>query len=157
MSTHSSEYRIGVIGGSGLYQMDDLTIHAERKIKTPYGAPSDAIVLGEIEGAGVAFLARHGRGHRLMPSELNYRANIYAMKILGVEHILSVSAVGSMQEAYAPGHFVLPLQFIDRTRHRPDTFFGDGMVAHVGFADPICPPLQAVMADAAEEVGATVH
>ena len=157
MSQPVSDYRIGIIGGSGLYRMDALTIHAERTMTTPFGEPSDAFVLGELDGVGVAFLSRHGRGHRLMPSELNYRANLFAMKQLGVEHVVSVSAVGSMKEAYAPGHFVLPLQFIDRTRHRPDTFFGDGLVAHVGFADPICPRLSAIMADAAEEAGATVH
>ena len=152
-----SEYRIGVIGGSGLYQIPELEIHEERVIETPFGAPSDAFMLGELHGRKVAFLARHGRGHRLMPTELNFRANIYAFKTLGVEILISVSAVGSMKEEYEPLHFVLPDQFLDRTRHRVDTFFGDGLVAHVSLADPICNRLSAVMADAAEAVGATVH
>jgi len=151
------EYRIGVIGGSGLYQIADLTIHEERVIETPFGAPSDAFILGRLHGHKVAFLARHGRGHRLMPTELNFRANIYGFKTLGVESLISVSAVGSMKEAYEPLHFVVPDQFIDRTRHRVDTFFGDGLVAHVSLADPVCSRLAGFMADAAEQVGATVH
>lgn len=151
------EYRIGVIGGSGLYQMADLEIHEERVIDTPFGPPSDAYVLGELHGRKVAFLARHGRGHRLMPTELNFRANIYGFKVLGVESLISVSAVGSMKEEYEPLHFVVPDQFLDRTRHRVDTFFGDGLVAHVSLADPICARLAAIMADAAEAAGATVH
>ena len=152
-----SEYRIGVIGGSGLYQIADLAIHEERTIDTPFGAPSDAFILGELHGQNVAFLARHGRGHRLMPTELNFRANIFGFKTLGVESLISVSAVGSMKEEYEPLHFVVPDQFIDRTRHRVDTFFGDGLVAHVSLADPLCPRLAAIMADAADAAGATVH
>ncbi|MEM1203945.1 MAG: S-methyl-5'-thioadenosine phosphorylase [Acidobacteriota bacterium] len=153
----SGDYRIGVIGGSGLYQMDDLDVHAERRIETPFGPPSDSFILGELDGQKVAFLARHGRGHRLSPTELNFRANIYAMKTLGVEWLISVSAVGSMKEEYEPLHVVVPDQFFDRTRHRVDTFFGQGLVAHVSLADPVCPVLASVMADSAEAAGGTVH
>ena len=117
------EYRFGVIGGSGLYAMEGLEVHEERRIETPFGEPSDPYVLGELEGQKVAFLARHGAGHRISPSELNFRANIYGFKSLGVERLLSVSAVGSMREELAPTHIVVPDQFVDRTRHRPDTFF----------------------------------
>ena len=152
-----SAYRIGVIGGSGLYGMKGLEVLEERRIETPFGEPSDPYVLGEIDGCRVAFLARHGRGHRLMPSELNFRANIYGMKTLGVEWLLSVSAVGSMKVEYAPTHIVVPDQFYDRTRHRPDTFFGDGLVAHVSMADPLCPILAGEIADAADVAGATTH
>jgi 5'-methylthioadenosine phosphorylase len=149
--------RIGVIGGSGLYGMAALKVEEERRIETPFGAPSDAYILGELEGQEVAFLARHGRGHRLLPTELNFRANIFGFKTLGVEHLISVSAVGSMKEQYAPTHILVPDQFFDRTRHRPDTFFGEGLVGHVSLADPVCPALSALMADAAVEAGATVH
>ncbi len=152
-----SEYRIGVIGGSGLYGMAGLEVREERHIETPWGEPSDPYVLGEVDGHPVAFLARHGRGHRILPSELNFHANIYGFKVLGVERLISVGAVGSLKEEYAPTHIVVPDQFFDRTRHRPDTFFGDGLVAHVSMADPICPSLAAVLADAAEATGATVH
>jgi len=150
-------YLIGVIGGSGLYGMAGLEIGEERRLETPFGEPSDAYVLGEIDGHRVAFLARHGRGHRLLPSELNFRANIYGFKLLGVERILSVSAVGSMKIEYEPTHVVVPDQFYDRTRHRPDTFFGDGLAAHVSMADPVCPALKNVLADAADAAGATCH
>lgn len=129
---------IGIIGGSGLYAMPGLTNVREVTVETPFGAPSDAFVLGELEGRKVAFLARHGRGHRLLPSELNFRANIFAMKKLGVEQILSVSAVGSLKEEHKPTDFVIPDQFIDRTHHRRATFFGEGIVAHVAFGDPVC-------------------
>jgi 5'-methylthioadenosine phosphorylase len=149
--------RIGIIGGSGLYGMTGLEVREERRLETPFGAPSDPFVLGSLDGVPVAFLARHGRGHRLLPSELNFRANIYGFKTLGVERIVSVSAVGSMRETYAPRHVVVPDQFIDRTRHRPDTFFGDGLVAHVSFADPLCPALSRHLADATEAAGGTVH
>jgi 5'-methylthioadenosine phosphorylase len=148
---------IGIIGGSGLYQMEGLTVLDERKVETPFGDPSDAYVIGEIDGIRVAFLSRHGRGHRLSPSELNYRANLFGFKVLGVHTILSASAVGSMKEEYAPTDIVFPHQFIDRTRHRPDTFFGDGIVAHVSFADPICTGTSLMMSKAAREVGARVH
>jgi len=148
---------IGVIGGSGLYEMEGLTVREERRVSTPFGEPSDAFVIGELAGRSVAFLARHGRGHRLLPTEIDFRANIYAMKLLGVERIVSVSAVGSMKEAYAPTHIVVPDQFFDRTRHRPDTFFGDGLVAHVSLADPVCPEMVALAGEAAREAGATVH
>ncbi len=151
------EIEIGVIGGSGLYEMEGLEIREERRVSTPFGEPSDAFVLGELEGRSVAFLARHGRGHRLTPSEINFRANVYGMKVLGVERIVSVSAVGSMKHAYEPTHIVVPDQFFDRTRHRPDTFFGDGLVAHVSLADPICPEMLDLAAEAAREAGATVH
>src|SRR6202008_4036935 len=129
---------IGIIGGSGLYAMPGLTSVREQRVETPFGDPSDAFVLGELEGRKVAFLARHGRGHRLLPSELNFRANIFAMKMLGVERILSVSAVGSLKEEHKPTDFVIPDQFIDRTFARVSTFFGEGIVAHVGFGDPVC-------------------
>src|SRR5438270_3571620 len=148
---------IGIIGGSGLYQMEGLTILEERKIGTPFGDPSDSYVVGEIDGVRVAFLSRHGRGHRLSPSELNYRANLFGFKVLGVHTILSASVVGSMKEEYAPTDIVFPLQFIDRTRHRPDTFFGNGIVAHVSVSDPICGPTAALAAAAAREAGANVH
>jgi len=129
---------IGIIGGSGLYAMPGLTSVHEVRVETPFGEPSDAFVLGELERRRVAFLARHGRGHRLLPSELNFRANIYALKKLGVERILSVSAVGSLKEEHKPTDFLIPDQFIDRTTRRVSTFFGDGIVAHVAFGDPVC-------------------
>ena len=152
-----SDVQIGVIGGSGLYEMEGLRVIEERNVDTPFGAPSDAFVIGDLDGVPVAFLSRHGRGHRQMPSELNYRANIYAFKVLGAHTILSASAVGSMKEEYAPTHIVFPHQFIDRTRHRPDTFFGNGIVGHVAFADPICTGASMMMASAARECGAFVH
>ncbi|MEJ2086021.1 MAG: S-methyl-5'-thioadenosine phosphorylase, partial [Acidobacteriota bacterium] len=129
-----SDFRIGVIGGSGLYEMEGLDVVEERELETPFGVPSDAYLLGDLEGTGVAFLARHGRGHRLLPSELNYRANIFGFKKLGVEWLISVSAVGSMKIEYQPTDILVPDQFFDRTRHRADTFFGDGLVAHVSLA-----------------------
>ena len=129
---------IGIIGGSGLYAMPGLTQVREERVETPFGEPSDAFVLGELVGRKVVFLARHGRGHRILPSELNFRANIYAMKKLGVERILSVSAVGSLKEEHKPTDFVIPDQFIDRTFHRASTFFGEGIVGHVAFGDPVC-------------------
>ncbi|MBZ0113985.1 MAG: S-methyl-5'-thioadenosine phosphorylase [Thermoanaerobaculia bacterium] len=150
-------YRIGVLGGSGLYGMEGLVIDEERRIETPFGDPSDVFVLGTLEGEKVAFLPRHGRGHRLLPSELNFRANIWAFKTLGVERIISVSAVGSMKLEYAPTEIVVPDQFFDRTRHRVDTFFGDGLVAHVGFANPVCPDLIPTFVGGARKAGATVH
>ncbi len=133
--------KIGIIGGSGLYDMPGLTERSEIPVETPFGAPSDPLVIGSLSGKRVAFLARHGRGHRLMPSELNFRANIYAMKLLGVERILSVGAVGSLKEDIAPLDIVLPDQFVDRTKGRISTFFGSGLVAHISFADPVCPDL----------------
>src|SRR5437764_840853 len=130
--------RIGIIGGSGLYDMAELTSREEKSVSTPFGDPSGPYVIGTLGGQQVAFLARHGIGHRILPSELNFRANIYGFKVLGVDTILSASAVGSMKETYHPMDIVFPHQFIDRTRHRPDTFFGNGIVGHVTFADPIC-------------------
>jgi len=150
-----AEAQIGIIGGSGLYHMPGLTDVREVQQKTPFGEPSDAYVLGALEGKKVAFLARHGRGHRLLPTELNFRANIWGFKQLGVERILSVSAVGSLKEEHRPLDFVIPDQFFDRTRHRVDTFFGDGIVAHIGFADPVCPQLSGVVAAACEQAGVT--
>jgi len=152
-----SDIAIGIIGGSGLYQMEGLTVLDERKVETPFGEPSDAYIVGEIDGVRVAFLSRHGRGHRLSPSELNYRANIFGFKLLGVHTILSASAVGSMKLEYAPTDIVFPHQFIDRTRHRADTFFGNGLVAHVGFADPICVGVSSTMSAVARNAGAKVH
>ena len=144
---------IGIIGGSGLYSMPGLEKVREERVTTPFGEPSDALVLGEIEGRSVAFLARHGRGHRLLPSELNFRANIFAMKMLGVERILSVSAVGSLKEEHKPTDFVMPDQFIDRTFARVGTFFGDGIVAHVGFGDPVCGTVLNTFTEACAAVG----
>jgi 5'-methylthioadenosine phosphorylase len=148
---------IGIIGGSGLYEMEGLRVLEDLSISTPFGDPSDEFIIGEIDEQRVAFLSRHGRGHRRLPSELNFRANIHAFKQLGVETILSASAVGSMKEQYEPTHIVFPHQFIDRTRHRPDTFFGNGIVAHVAFADPICAGASMLMASAARQCGAFVH
>ena len=142
---------IGIIGGSGLYSMPGLTDIHEVAQDTPFGAPSDAYVLGNLEGKKVAFLARHGRGHRLLPSELNFRANIYGLKQLGVERILSVSAVGSLKEEHKPLEFLIPDQFVDRTRHRVDTFFGDGVVAHVALGEPVCPQLSETVAAACKK------
>jgi len=144
---------IGIIGGSGLYAMPGLTSVREERVETPFGDPSDAFVLGELEGRKVAFLARHGRGHRLLPSELNFRANIYAMKKLGVERIISVSAVGSLKEEHKPTDFVIADQFIDRTFHRVSTFFGDGLVAHVAFGDPVCATIGKAIAEGCEHEG----
>jgi 5'-methylthioadenosine phosphorylase len=146
-----SQAEIGIIGGSGLYSMPGLTDIREVVRDTPFGAPSDAYVLGKLEGRKVAFLARHGRGHLLLPSELNFRANIYGFKQLGVERILSVSAVGSLKEEHKPLEFLIPDQFVDRTRHRVDTFFGNGVVAHVAFADPVCPQLSEAVAAACKK------
>jgi 5'-methylthioadenosine phosphorylase len=157
MMEQTDSIRIGVIGGSGLYEMPGLTILEERTLETPFGSPSDPYVIGELDGVRVAFLARHGRGHRLLPTEINYRANIFGFKLLGVEMILSASAVGSMKEQYHPTDILLPHQFIDRTRHRPDTFFGNGLVAHVAFADPICASLPFALAEAGRAAGATIH
>jgi len=149
--------RIGVIGGSGLYEMSGLTNAREIRVKTPFGDPSDAIVVGTLEGKRVAFLARHGRGHRLLPSELNFRANIYAMKLLGVERIISVSAVGSLQENLRPGEFLVPDQFFDRTKGRVSTFFGNGIVAHVAFDKPTCGQLSGVLVDSCHSASVIVH
>lgn len=151
------EARIGIIGGSGLYEMEGLTEARELSFKTPFGEPSDALVLGTLEGQKVAFLPRHARGHRILPSELNFRANVFAMKLLGVEWILSVSAVGSLKEELAPLHMAIPDQFVDRTTQRKSTFFGGGLVAHVAFAHPVCPRLSSVLGDACQEAGATAH
>src|SRR6266852_9476933 len=148
---------IGIIGGSGLYSMSGLTNTREIRVRTPFGNPSDAMVLGTLEGKRVAFLARHGRGHRILPSEINYRANIYAMKLLGVERIISVSAVGSLKEDLQPGEFLVPDQFFDRTKNRASTFFGDGLVAHVAFAHPTCGALSGVLVDACVHEGVEVH
>jgi 5'-methylthioadenosine phosphorylase len=148
---------IGIIGGSGLYDMAELTDREERTVDTPFGAPSAPYVIGTLRGKRVAFLARHGAGHRFMPTELNFRANIYGLKMLGVEYILSASAVGSLKEEYKPMDLVIPDQFIDRTRGRVSTFFGDGIVAHVGFAHPFCKPLSDIAHASAQGAGATVH
>jgi 5'-methylthioadenosine phosphorylase len=148
---------IGIIGGSGLYQMESFTGVREVEVATPFGSPSDALFVGDLEGQRVAFLPRHARGHRILPHELNYRANVLAMKQLGVQWILSVSAVGSLKEEYAPLHMVIPDQLVDRTQQRQSTFFGRGLVAHVAFAHPFCPNLSGVMAAACAEAGATHH
>jgi 5'-methylthioadenosine phosphorylase len=143
-----AQAEIGIIGGSGLYAMPGLTDVHEVPVETPFGSPSEAYVLGTLQGKKVAFLARHGRGHRILPTELNFRANILGFKQLGVERILSVSAVGSLKEEHRPGEFLVVDQFVDRTRHRVDTFFGEGVVAHVAFADPVCPQLSEIMVSA---------
>ncbi len=148
---------IGVIGGSGLYQMEEFEVVERIDLPTPFGMPSDALVLGRLSGRDVVFLPRHGVGHRFCPGEINYRANIWAMKKLGVEWIISVSAVGSMKEEIKPGDFVIPLQFMDMTKGRPSTFFGNGIVAHVSFADPVCPDLSRILYETAESLGYRVH
>jgi 5'-methylthioadenosine phosphorylase len=149
--------KIGIIGGSGLYQMEGLTDIKEVSIETPFGKPSDNFILGTLEGQRVAFLARHSRGHKLLPTELPFRANIYAMKMLGVEWIISASAVGSLQEQYAPTDIVVPDQFFDRTRGRVSTFFGDGITGHITFAHPVCSDLSEIIAQSCEMVGVKVH
>jgi len=149
--------QIGIIGGSGLYQMEGLTNLKEVKVPTPFGKPSDAIILGNFQNLRVAFVARHGRGHHTLPSGINYRANIHALKSLGVTRIFSVSAVGSMKEAIQPGDFVLPDQFIDRTTQRANTFFDQGIVTHVAFGDPICRSLSTVLEKASQGVSVKVH
>ncbi len=153
----ASSPTIGIIGGSGLYSMNGLTGTREVRVKTPFGDPSDAIVVGTLEGKRVAFLARHGRGHRILPSEINFRANVYAMKELGVQRIISVSAVGSLQEDLRPGEFLVPDQFFDRTKLRVSTFFGGGLVAHVGFDKPTCAQVSGVLADASVHCAVKVH
>lgn len=149
---------IGIIGGSGLYQMEALSDLEEREIQTPFGEPSDRIVIGRLNGYPAAFVPRHGRGHRLMPSEVPYAANIYALKSLGVKHILAISACGSLREDYAPGHLVVPHQLVDFTKgKRRHSFFGDGLVAHVGVADPFCETMRQLAIDSIQTVGGTVH
>jgi 5'-methylthioadenosine phosphorylase len=153
----NTQAEIGIIGGSGLYSMNGLTKTKEVQVKTPFGEPSDRVVLGMLEGKRVAFLARHGRGHRILPGEINFRANVYAMKLLGVERIVSVSAVGSLMEDLQPGEFLVPDQFVDRTKNRVSTFFGEGLVAHVGFDKPTCGQVSGVLADASVHCGVMVH
>ena len=156
-SMRAASADIGIIGGSGLYDIEGLRKVKELGVKTPFGPVSDKVVLGELDGIRIAFLSRHGRGHRINPSDINYRANIYALKSLGVRRVISVSAVGSMKESIAPGDVVLPDQFIDLTKRRISTFFEGGIVAHVAFADPVCASLGAALLGAARTVGATVH
>jgi 5'-methylthioadenosine phosphorylase len=148
-----TQAEIGVIGGSGLYALPELRNVEELFLDTPWGEPSDAYMVGTIQGRRVAFLARHGRGHRILPTELNFQANIYGFKMLGVERVLSFSAVGSLKQEHKPLDFVLPDQFVDRTRHRTDTFFGNGLVAHVSLADPVCPALLGVLERAGRDAG----
>ena len=149
--------RLGVIGGTGLYHLEGITDVEEVVLDTPFGSPSDAIILGSIEGIRVAFLPRHGKGHQINPTELPYRANIYALKSLGIEQIISVSAVGSLKEEIAPRDIVIPDQLIDRTRMRHNSFFNNGIVAHIAFAEPFCPVLSLILAEAALTAGAKVH
>jgi len=149
--------KVGIIGGSGLYEIEGLTDIEEVCVETPFGAPSEAITIGTLEGVRVAFLPRHGKGHRIMPTELPVRANIYALKSLGVERIISVSACGSMKEEIAPLDIVIPDQLFDRTKARVSTFFGNGLVVHISFAEPFCPELSKLLYEAAVEVGARVH
>jgi 5'-methylthioadenosine phosphorylase len=153
----SDELVVGVIGGSGLYDVQGLKEVTEVELSTPFGEPSDAYVTGTLDGVRMVFLPRHGRGHRIGPSEINFRANIWGMKKLGVTRIVSVSAVGSMREGIAPGDFVVVDQFFDRTRHRPDTFFSNGIVAHVMFADPVCPEVRRATLRAGKDLGLTLH
>jgi 5'-methylthioadenosine phosphorylase len=153
----SAQADIGIIGGSGLYEMEGFTQAEEIAVETPFGPPSDALRVGSLEGKRVAFLARHARGHRLLPSELNYRANLWALKFLGVSWVLSVSAVGSLKEQYAPLQIVIPDQLVDRTTQRKATFFGRGLVAHVAFADPFCAPLSQLLAEACRAAGVVHH
>jgi 5'-methylthioadenosine phosphorylase len=148
---------VWVIGGSGLYEMEGLEEVETISLATPFGDPSDSFVVGRLEGVKIAFLPRHGKGHRISPSSLNFRANIYAMKLLGVQWIIGVSAVGSMKESIHPGDMVIPNQFIDRTVGRPNTFFSDGIVGHISFADPVCPVLSQILFEAGKEVGANVQ
>lgn len=156
-TSRAADPRIGIIGGSGLYSMSGLQDVSERRLRTPFGEPSDAFVIGTLEGKRVAFLARHGRGHRILPSEINFRANIYAMKLLGVERIISVSAVGSLQEQLQPMEFLIPDQFVDRTKLRISTFFGKGLVGHVGFDKPTCVDLSATLGEACNLAGVCAH
>ncbi|MBN1954650.1 MAG: S-methyl-5'-thioadenosine phosphorylase [Anaerolineae bacterium] len=149
--------RIGIIGGSGLYQMAGLMDVEERRVSTPFGDPSDVLLIGVLEGVRVAFVARHGRGHRLMPGEVNYRANIFALKSLGVAQVVGISACGSLREHLHPGEIVIPHQLYDHTKNRVYTFFGQGLVAHIGIADPFCARLAGHLADATAEAGGTVH
>jgi 5'-methylthioadenosine phosphorylase len=152
--------KIGIIGGSGLYKMEALQDIEERRIDTPFGAPSDAFIIGSLDGSRVAFLPRHGRNHHLLPTELPYRANIYAMKSLGVEYVISASAVGSLKAEMKPVDMVIPDQFIDRTQHRMSTFFGEGIIAHIGFGDPVCPELSRILGDAVDSLelaGSDLH
>ncbi len=148
---------VGIISGSGLYTMPGLEKAREVRVRTPFGDPSDALVVGTLEGKSVAFLSRHARGHRFTPTEINYRANIHAMKQLGAERIISVSAVGSLQEDLKPLEFMIPDQFFDGTRHRKSTFFGEGVVAHVGFGNPVCGDLAGILAGACDDAGVRVH
>ena len=148
---------VGVIGGSGLYEMEGLEEVQTISLKTPFGDPSDSFIIGRLEGVKVAFLPRHGKGHRIQPSSINFRANIYGMKMLGVQWIIGVSAVGSMKESLHPGNMVIPDQFIDQTKGRPNTFFGNGIVGHISFADPVCPVLSQILFQAGKEAGVTVQ
>lgn len=157
MKTSTKQATVGVIGGSGLYDIEGLTSTRSIRVRTPFGAPSDAITVGTLEGIRVAFLSRHGRGHLLNPSVINYRANIFALKSLGVSHVISISAVGSMKESIRPGDVVVPDQFIDLTKRRVSTFFENGIVAHVAFGEPVCAELGRALLSAAKQVGATAH
>ncbi len=153
MAARMGEARLGIIGGSGLYELEGLREVEARALTTPFGEPSDRVTLGTLDGVRVAFLARHGRGHRLLPSEINFRANIFAMKLLGVEQIISVGAVGSLKETLRPGDVVCPDQFYDHTTRRASTFFGDGLVVHIAFADPVCPDLRRLLVEATRRAG----
>ena len=149
--------KIGVIGGTGLYDIEGMSDIEEVEVNTPFGKPSDAIVIGKLEGVGIAFLPRHGKGHRISPSEIPVRANIYALKSLGVEHIIAINSAGSFKEEIKPGDLVIPDQLIDRTRNRVNSFFGEGIVAHIPFAEPFCPVLSQIVFEAARQAGASVH
>ena len=149
--------KVGIIGGSGLYKINELEVFKEENLNTPFGKPSSNYITGEINGISVVFLPRHGIGHVLLPTEIPFRANIWGLKMLGVTHLISIGAVGSLREEIKPGHIVFPDQFIDLTRHRKTTFFGNGVVAHVQFGDPVCQKLSLVLMEAAECIGATIH
>jgi 5'-methylthioadenosine phosphorylase len=152
-----SDAKLGVIGGTGLYEIEGLSDVEEIKVKTPFGDPSDSIIIGTLEGTSIAFLPRHGRGHRINPTELPSRANIYALKSLGVEWVISINSAGSLREELAPRHLVIPDQIVDRTRHRVDSFFDNGLVVHIPFAEPFCLVLSEILYQAARDAGATVH
>jgi len=149
--------KIGVIGGTALYDIEGLTDIEKINIDTPFGKPSDAIITGKLDGVGIAFLPRHGKGHRISPTEVPYRANIYALKSLGVEHIIAINSVGSFRQEIKPGDLVIPDQLIDRTRSRVNSFFSEGIVVHIPFAEPFCPVLSQIVLEAAGEAGASVH
>ena len=154
--SEEARVKIGILGGTGLYEIEGIEVQEEKELSTPFGAPSDSYIIGDLEGERIAFLARHGRGHRILPSEINYRANIYGFKMLGVERVISVNSVGSLKEEIKPRDIVFSDQFFDRT-HRKNTFFGDGIAVHIGFARPVCPALSRILSEAGKDLGLKTH